>query len=51
LGEKDLAIASTTINLNNEKKHISVIGPTRMDYSKVQGVLDFIREESKKYVK
>jgi heat-inducible transcriptional repressor len=50
-GANDLAIASTSIEINNEKKYISVVGPTRMDYSKVQGVLDFIKEESKKYAK
>jgi heat-inducible transcriptional repressor len=48
----NLAIASTTLNLGGNKRHqISLVGPTRMDYSKVKGVLEFIREEMEKYIK
>jgi heat-inducible transcriptional repressor len=46
-----LVIASTTIESKNNKQQLSIIGPTRMDYSKVQGVLDFIKEEMEKYDK
>ncbi|GMO16475.1 MAG: heat-inducible transcriptional repressor HrcA [Mycoplasmoidaceae bacterium] len=50
-GQKGIAIASTTINTSTNKQQLSIVGPTRMDYSKVQGVLDFIKEETEKYSK
>ncbi|MDR2829053.1 MAG: heat-inducible transcriptional repressor HrcA [Mycoplasmataceae bacterium] len=50
-GQKGLVIASTTIESKSNKQQLSIIGPTRMDYSKVQGVLEFIKEEMEKYVK
>ena len=51
IGEKDLTIASTTINSKNSMKQISVVGPTRMNYAEVKGLLDFIKEELEKITK
>lgn len=50
VGSKDLAIASVNVKGQNNSHQISVVGPSRMDYSKVKGILDFIKEElEKKY--
>lgn len=51
IGEKDLTIASTTINSKGSVKQISVVGPTRMNYAEVKGLLDFIKEELEKMAK
>ncbi len=48
---KDLAIASTEISLPNNKTQISIVGPSRMDFSNVKGILDFIKYEIEKYWK
>lgn len=45
----DIAIASTSINLNNfSKKQISIVGPTRMKYGEVIALLEFIKKEIEK---
>jgi heat-inducible transcriptional repressor len=44
----ELAIASTSISANGSKHQLSIIGPTRMDYSKIKGLLDFIKSETEK---
>lgn len=50
LGAKDLAIASVNVKGGNNSHQISVVGPNRMNYAKVQGILDFLKEEiEKKY--
>jgi len=50
LGAKDLAIASVNVKGGNNNHQISVVGPSRMNYAKVQGILDFLKEEiEKKY--
>lgn len=50
VGAKDLAIATVNVKGNDSSHQISVVGPNRMDYSKVQGILDFLKEElEKKY--
>ena len=50
IGVKDLAIASVNVKGKNDFHQISVIGPNRMDYSKIKGVLDFLKENiEKKY--
>lgn len=48
---KDVAVASTSIKTSNTTKQISVVGPTRMDYAKVKGLLNFINEELTKHNK
>jgi heat-inducible transcriptional repressor len=47
-GANELAIASTSISANGGKHQLSVVGPTRMDYSQVKGLLDFIKTEIEK---
>lgn len=50
VGAKELAIATVNVKGKNNSRQISVVGPSRMDYSKVQGILDFLKEElEKKY--
>lgn len=51
IGIKDLCIASTEISLPNNKTQISIVGPARMDFSNVKGILDFIKNEIEKYWK
>lgn len=48
---KDIAVASTSIKTSNTTKQISVVGPTRMDYAKVKGLLNFIKDELSKHAK
>lgn len=49
IGDRELAIACTSIALNNgAKHHIAVVGPTRMEFDLIKGVLDFIKEELEK---
>ncbi|MGL4647609.1 MAG: heat-inducible transcriptional repressor HrcA [Mycoplasmoidaceae bacterium] len=50
-GVDELCIASTEIILPNNNTQISVIGPTRMDFSNVKGVLNFVKNEVEKYWK
>lgn len=50
VGAKELAIATVNVKGNKDSHQISVVGPARMDYSKIQGILDFLKEElEKKY--
>ncbi len=48
VGEKDITIASTSVKTNNSVKQISIVGPTRMNYSEVKGLLDYIKDELEK---
>ncbi len=48
IGNNDISVASTTVNLNNQKHQLSIVGPTRMNYAEVKGILDFIKEEIEK---
>ncbi len=48
IGVEDVAVASTTINLKNSKHQVAIVGPTRMNYSQVKGLLDFLKEELEK---
>jgi heat-inducible transcriptional repressor len=47
-GANELAIASTSISSNGSKHQLSVVGPTRMNYSEVKGLLEFIKAEVEK---
>lgn len=50
VGSKDLAIATVNVKGKDNSHQISVVGPNRMDYAKIQGILDFLKEEiEKKY--
>lgn len=40
---RNLAIASTNIKTNSGNKQLSIVGPTRMNYQQIQGLLDFIK--------
>lgn len=51
VGEKDITIASTTVKTKDYTKQISVVGPTRINYAEVKGLLEFIREELEKIAK
>ena len=44
-GAKDLVVASTSIVTNSANHQLSIIGPTRMNYAEVKGLLDFIKSE------
>ncbi|MGL4950797.1 MAG: heat-inducible transcriptional repressor HrcA, partial [Mycoplasma sp.] len=48
IGIDDLSIASTSIELNELSREISVIGPNRLTYSKVNSLLKFLKEEIEK---
>ncbi|WP_031489213.1 heat-inducible transcriptional repressor HrcA [Ureaplasma canigenitalium] len=45
IGSENLAIASTTIKLPTINKQIAIVGPTRMNYSKIKALLDFLKKE------
>jgi heat-inducible transcriptional repressor len=47
-GANDLVVASTNIKTNNSDHQLSIVGPTRMKYAEVKGLLDFIKEEIEK---
>jgi heat-inducible transcriptional repressor len=47
-GANELAIASTTISSNGSKHQLSLVGPTRMNYSQIKGLLEFIKSEIEK---
>ena len=48
--DHDIAIASIAIKGENNMHQISVVGPKRMDYAKIQAILSFIKQElEKKY--
>lgn len=50
VGADKLAIATVNVKGDKNSHQISVVGPNRMDYSKVQGILDFLKKElEKKY--
>jgi heat-inducible transcriptional repressor len=50
IGLSQLSIASTTINTSdNSTRELSIVGPVRMNYSMVKGILNFIKEEMEKY--
>ncbi|MGL4950699.1 MAG: heat-inducible transcriptional repressor HrcA [Mycoplasma sp.] len=51
IGIDDLSIASTSIELNDFSREISVIGPNRLTYSKVNALLKFLKEELEKTYK
>jgi heat-inducible transcriptional repressor len=44
-GANDLVIASTSFTNNETTKQLSIVGPTRMNYSEVKGLLEFIKNE------
>ncbi|MGL4948291.1 MAG: heat-inducible transcriptional repressor HrcA [Mycoplasma sp.] len=48
IGIDDLSIATTSIELNDLSREISVIGPNRLTYSKVNLLLKFLKEELEK---
>lgn len=49
IGINGISVASTTVKTNDGKKHqIAVVGPTRMDYSKIKGLLSLFKEEIEK---
>jgi heat-inducible transcriptional repressor len=47
-GDKDLAVASTSIRTAEGEHQLSIVGPTRMKYAEIKGLLDFIKEEVEK---
>ncbi len=49
IGFEGVSVASTAFNVGEGTKHqISVVGPTRMDYAKVKGLLNIFKEEIEK---
>lgn len=49
IGVEGVSVASTTFNSGDGSKHqISVVGPTRMDYAKIKGLLNIFKEEIEK---
>ncbi len=48
IGIEDVAVASTTINLKSSQHQIAIVGPTRMNYSQIKGLLDFLKEHLEK---
>lgn len=46
----DLAIATTSIDLGDHKHELAIVGPTRMNYSKVKWLLDFLKNEIEKKI-
>lgn len=50
IGNKELAIATVNVKGKDNSHQISVVGPKRMDYAKIEGILDFLKQElEKKY--
>ena len=48
-GHNDILFASTDIVLNNDNQtQLVMVSPTRVDYSKIKGLLEFIRDEFEK---
>jgi heat-inducible transcriptional repressor len=47
-GDKDLVVASTNIKTTDGDHQLSIVGPTRMKYAEIKGLLDFIKEEVEK---
>lgn len=48
IGHSDILLASTDIGIENNKTQLVMVSPTRIDYSKIKGLLDFVRNEFKK---
>ncbi|WEK83137.1 MAG: heat-inducible transcriptional repressor HrcA [Mycoplasma sp.] len=48
VGVKDVTIASTVINTGKETKQISIVGPNRMNYAEVKGLLQFLKDKLEK---
>lgn len=48
VGVKDVTIASTSITTKDLTKHISIVGPNRMNYAAVKGLLQFMKDELEK---
>ena len=48
VGVKDVTVASTSIKTGDTTRQISVVGPSRMNYAEVKGLLQFIKEELEK---
>ncbi len=48
VGIKDITIASTSVKTGNSTKQLSIVGPTRMNYDEIKGLLNFVNEELKK---
>lgn len=51
IGVDDSSITSTSIELNDASREISVIGPNRMNYAKVNTLLKVLKEELEKLYK
>jgi len=43
-----LSLISTSIKGKNDERQITIVGPNRMSYSNVQGILNFIKDEIEK---
>lgn len=43
-GLNNMSIASTSINTNGVKRNLTIVGPTRMDYSNAAGALELIKK-------
>ncbi|WP_033159785.1 heat-inducible transcriptional repressor HrcA [Mycoplasmoides alvi] len=49
IGVEGVSVASTAFNSEDGTKHqLSVVGPTRMDYAKIKGLLNIFKEEIEK---
>lgn len=52
LGQKDILFATTDIDIEKDSStKLVMVAPTRIDYSRIKGLLDFIREEFEKILK
>lgn len=48
LGIDGVSVASTMIETDNKKHQIAVVGPTRMNYEKIKGLLMMLKDEIEK---
>lgn len=48
IGVDGISVASTIIDTGSKKHQIAIVGPTRMDYGKVKGLLNLFKEEIEK---
>ena len=46
--DDDVTVIKTKYNINGEEGTLAVIGPKRMEYDKVVGILDYIKKEIEK---
>lgn len=46
--DKDATIIKRSYDINGEKGTVAIIGPKRMEYARVMGLLDYVLEEIKK---